>query len=334
MKIGRIALNSHLILAPMQNVSSAPYRRFCRIVSDKVGLVIVPMLYTKRLEKNPSSVELELYRIKEERPIGVQLIGSNIEALKKSIEFLECYEFDLLDLNAGCPSKRALQANEGGYLMNDLETLRQLIQTALKYSSRPVSLKIRTGFEKPVDIDEFISIVDNLGLEFITIHGRTVKDRLNNTKIDLDTIRKIKKNLSIPVIGNGEIVDHDSAKYFLESTSVDGLMIGRGSIGNPEIFNQVDKFLKNGTEISIENDFIKWQNYIKLYEECIDDFLDANNPIEYQKEKFKFTELHRNSIWLTKNIKDSTSIRRTLSGAKNIEQLKCIFKEVIQFYNS
>ncbi|MHA1823082.1 MAG: tRNA-dihydrouridine synthase family protein, partial [Promethearchaeota archaeon] len=175
MKLGRITLNSQLILAPMQNVSSSPYRRFCRRVSDNVGLVIVPMLYTKRLENKPSSVELELYRIKEERPIGVQLIGSSIVSLKKSIEFLESYEFDLLDLNAGCPSKRAIKAKEGGYLMNDLETLRQLIQTALKYSSRPVSLKIRTGFEKPVEIDEFISIIDNLGLEFITIHGRTVK---------------------------------------------------------------------------------------------------------------------------------------------------------------
>src|SRR5665648_327666 len=105
MKLGRIALNSHLILAPMQNVSSGPYRRFCRKVSDNVGLVIVPMLYTKRLEQNPSSVELELYRIEEERPLGVQLIGSSIDSLKKSIEFLESYEFDLLDLNAGCPSK-------------------------------------------------------------------------------------------------------------------------------------------------------------------------------------------------------------------------------------
>jgi len=317
----------------MQNVSSSPYRRFCRRVSDNVGLVIVPMLYTKRLENKPSSVELELYRIKEERPIGVQLIGSSIVSLKKSIEFLESYEFDLLDLNAGCPSKRAIKAKEGGYLMNDLETLRQLIQTALKYSSRPVSLKIRTGFEKPVEIDEFISIIDNLGLEFITIHGRTVKDRFNDTKIDLDTIRKIKKNLSIPVIGNGDLVDQDSAKYFLEHTNVDGLMIGRGSIGNPEIFNQIDKFLKSDTELSIENDIIKWQNHIKLYEDCIDDFLDENSPIKYQKELFKFTELYRNSIWLTKNIKDSTSIRRRISKAKNLNQLKCIFKEVIQFYN-
>ncbi|MHA1374002.1 MAG: tRNA dihydrouridine synthase [Promethearchaeota archaeon] len=333
MKLGRITLNSQLILAPMQNVSSSPYRRFCRRVSDNVGLVIVPMLYTKRLENKPSSVELELYRIKEERPIGVQLIGSSIVSLKKSIEFLESYEFDLLDLNAGCPSKRAIKAKEGGYLMNDLETLRQLIQTALKYSSRPVSLKIRTGFEKPVEIDEFISIIDNLGLEFITIHGRTVKDRFNDTKIDLDTIRKIKKNLSIPVIGNGDLVDQDSAKYFLEHTNVDGLMIGRGSIGNPEIFNQIDKFLKSDTELSIENDIIKWQNHIKLYEDCIDDFLDENSPIKYQKELFKFTELYRNSIWLTKNIKDSTSIRRRISKAKNLNQLKCIFKEVIQFYN-
>ena len=334
MKLGRIALNNHLILAPMQNVSSAPYRRFCRKVSDNVGLVIVPMLYTKRLEKNPSSVELELYRIKEERPIGVQLIGSSMDSLKKSIEFLESYEFDFLDLNAGCPSKRAIKAKEGGYLMSDLETLRQLIQTALKYSSRPVSLKIRTGYEKTVEIDKFINMIDNLGLEFITIHGRTVKDRFKNTKIDLDTIKKIKKNISIPVIGNGDLVDHNSAKHFLEHTNVDGLMIGRGSIGNPEIFTQIDKFLNDGTEISIKNDINKWQHLIKLYEDCIDDFLDENSPIKYEKEIFKFGELYRNSIWLTKNIKESTSIRRNISKAKNLIQLKGIFERIIQSFNS
>jgi tRNA-dihydrouridine synthase B len=334
MRLGRIDVKSDLILAPMQNVTTSPYRRFCRKVSENVGLVIVPMLYIKRLEKNPSSVELELYRIKEERPIGVQLIGSNMDALKKSIEFLETYEFDFLDLNAGCPSKRAIKAQEGGYLLNDLEKLSQLVQTALKFSSHPVSLKIRTGFEKPVDVNEFISLIDNLDLEFITIHGRTVQDRFSDMKIDLDTIRDIKTNISIPVIGNGDLVDYNTAKYFLEYTCVDGLMIGRGSIGNPEIFTQIDKFLQYGIETSIENNIIKWQQFIELYEDCIDNFLDDNSPIKYEKDIFKFSELYRNSIWLTKYIKDSTSIRRNISKAKNLTQLKNTFKNVIQMYNS
>jgi len=334
MKLGRIVLNSQLILAPMQNVSTSPYRRFCRKVSESVGLVIVPMLYTKRLEKNPSSVELDLYKLKDERPIGVQLIGTSMEALRNSIDFLESYEFDVVDLNAGCPSKRAIKAKEGGYLMYDLDSLDKLIQTAIKFSSRPVSLKIRTGFEKVVDIDKLVSIIENSGLEFLTIHGRTVKDRFNDTKIDLDTIRTIKSKLSIPIVGNGDLIDHKSAKKFLEQTNVDSLMIGRGSIGNPEIFNQIDKFLKTGTEILIENDILKWQNLVRLYEDCIEEFLDESNPIKYEKDIFKFTELYRNSIWLTKNIKDSSNIRRKISKAKQLEQLKHIFREIFQIYSS
>ncbi|MBA7711171.1 tRNA-dihydrouridine(20/20a) synthase [subsurface metagenome] len=133
MKLGTLNLKNRYILAPMLNVTTAPYRRFCRKFQE-IGLVSVPMLYTKKIGKDPKSIERNLYKIEQEKPISIQIIGSNTESLKKTIDFLESYKYDVLDLNAGCPSKRAIKAKEGGFLMKNLDSLKSLIKIAVKYS--------------------------------------------------------------------------------------------------------------------------------------------------------------------------------------------------------
>ncbi|MBY9012029.1 MAG: tRNA-dihydrouridine synthase family protein, partial [Candidatus Lokiarchaeota archaeon] len=301
MKLGTLLLANNLILAPMLQVSTGPFRRFCRMFGD-IGLVSVPMLYTKRVEKSPNTVLRDLHKIEEEKPISLQLIGSDLNALRSSIDFLESYKFDVLDINAGCPSKRAIKAQEGGYLLKDLGKLKNLIKVAVKYSSRPVSLKVRLGFDNLNDIDKLVSIVNDSGIEFLTVHGRTVRDRFNDGKRNLESIKKIKSLLKIPVIGNGNIFNQKIAREFLEFTNVDALMIGRGSMGNPEIFNQIDQYLKKGVEYIIESNAKKMKEYIKLYERCINEYLDETFEIPYSVEKYKFMELRRNLIWLSKNI--------------------------------
>ena len=116
----------NLCLAPLQNITSASYRNFCRSFHD-IKLVCVPMLYMRQIENNPKSIHEELYKIENERPVSIQLIGNDIEALKKSIEYLESYNFDILDINAGCPSRRAINSQSGGYLINDLDLLKKLL---------------------------------------------------------------------------------------------------------------------------------------------------------------------------------------------------------------
>ena len=193
MKLGPISLKNNLVLAPLQNVTTAPYRRFCRLFFD-IGLVCVPMLYTKRLMNSPKSLERELVKIEQERPISIQLIGSDIEALRKAIEYLESYEIDVIDINAGCPSKRAVQAREGGFLLKDLPKLENLLQIALKYSSRPVSLKTRLGFDNSGKIDDLAKIVNNSNINFLTIHARTVEDRFGNDTLNLDALKRLRIN--------------------------------------------------------------------------------------------------------------------------------------------
>ncbi len=310
------------MLAPMQNVTTAPYRRFCRYFYP-IGLVSVPMIYAKRIASNPKSVQLPLMKIKEEKPISIQIIGEDAEALKKALDHLESYSYDILDINAGCPSKRALKAGYGGFLLKNLDKLKKIVETALKYSSVPVSLKIRTGFEEPLNVEEFCGFINDLDIEFLTVHGRTVKHRFERENLDLETIKKLKERLNLPIVGNGDIFNGKMARYYLEHVKVDALMIGRASMGNPAIFEQVDQFLKTGNWIPHENGLKLMQKNLELYEKIIDQFLE-NIELPYNKESFKFIELKRNSIWLTKDIENSTNIRMALSNTKNLHQLRSV----------
>ncbi|MFX0137682.1 MAG: tRNA dihydrouridine synthase [Candidatus Hodarchaeota archaeon] len=329
MKLGTLNLANRYILAPMLNVTTAPYRRFCRKF-QKIGLVSVPMLYTKKIEKEPKSIRRDLFKIEDERPISIQVIGSNPEALKKSIDVLESYKFDVLDINAGCPSKRAIKAEEGGYLMKNLKKLNALIKTAIKYSTKPISLKIRTGFEKPVNIEELTQIINNSGIDFLIVHARTVLSKFNEETLDLVTVKSLKKKLKIPVVGNGDIINPISAKNFIDYTGVDAFMIGRESIGNPEIFNQIHEYLVNNKIVSFKNNKEIMKNNVELYENTIDEFLNGiSHPIG--NNHIKFIELKRNAIWLTKNIDNSKIIRNLISITKDLKYLK---EALSNYFNS
>ncbi|MEJ2295629.1 MAG: tRNA-dihydrouridine synthase family protein [Candidatus Lokiarchaeota archaeon] len=322
MKIRTIKLKNNLLLAPMQNVTTAPYRRFFRKLNP-IGLVCVPMIYTKRVEENPNSILFDLYKIEEERPISVQLIGGDVSSLKISIDFLSSYNYDILDINAGCPSKRAIKANEGGFLLKDLKSLKRILETAIKFSSRPVSVKIRSGYSSSEELQNIIRIIEPSGVDLVTIHSRTVKDRFNDSKFDIESLKFLKENTSIPVIGNGDINTPYRAKEVIDYTKVDGLMIGRASMGNPKIFTQIASFLDHEIGVPIDKSLIIMQDYLVLYEEIIDEINYTNLYSDQNTiEQLKFTELRRNAIWLTKFISNSKIMRVKISKSKSLKDLK------------
>lgn len=325
MRLGTLHLENNLLLAPMQEVTTAPYRRFCRKFQD-IGLVCVPMIYTKRVTKNPDKVSPDLHRIEEEAPVSIQLIGSDLDALKLTILFLESYKFSAIDLNAGCPSRRAFSSQEGAYLLKNFKFLKKLLNTALKYTSRPISLKIRTGINDKINIHDFSTLINNSDIEYLTIHGRTVKDKYDDSKLDLDTIKELKNRVNIPVVGNGNIDNPLIAKRFLDYTNVDAIMIGRASMGNPKIFSQINAFLKTGRLIPFQNNKDNMRKYLEVYEECVEEFIKDNFSISYSIEKYKFKELKRNAIWLTKNVEHSNEIRQKLSRTRDLAHLKHVLK--------
>ena len=330
MRLGKLNLKNNLILAPMQNVTTGPYRRFCRKFHE-IGLVCVPMFYSKGIANNPELLEYELHEIEKERPISIQLIGSEPESIRKSIEYLESYKFDVLDINAGCPSKRAINSFQGGYLLKDLSKLEEVLNVAVKFSSNPVSLKTRIGFKNQFDLGVFQKIINNSGIEFLTIHARTVKKRLDSSSLNLDVLKKLKELISIPIVGNGDITNPKFAKFFLDYTKVDAIMIGRGSMGNPEIFYQIHEYLTKGNEIPFKNNLKLMDEYVRIYKKVLDDYVNGIE-LNFAIDEYKFIELKRNSIWLTKEIKCSTEIRRKISKAKNLKHLFNLISSILTTY--
>jgi nifR3 family TIM-barrel protein len=328
MNLGSLSLKNNLVLAPLLNVTTAPYRNFYRKFHD-IGLVCVPMLYVKRIANNPISIRNDLEKIEKERPVSVQLIGNDLEAFKTSIINMESYKFDVLDINAGCPSKRAINSKKGGYLLKDLDHLKKILNIAVKYSSKLVSLKTRVGFSNSKSVKEIGKVVNDSGIDFLTIHARTVKNRFDNTKLDLEAVKQLKKIIDIPLIGNGDINNPITAKKFIDYTNVDAIMIGRGSTGNPMIFSQILQYLKNGSYKVFNNTKYLMEKHVELYEKAIDNYLIDTN-LNYTHDEFKFAELKRNSIWLTKNLENSTTFRSKLSRTKTLKQLKAVLNNFFE----
>ncbi len=325
MRLSSITLKNNLFLAPMLNVSTSPFRRFCRNYFD-IGLVSIPMLYTKRIVKSPKTIQHILEFIKDENPISLQLISSKSEELKEAILYLNSYDFDVLDINAGCPSKRAIKAKEGGYLMKDLNTLSQLVDTAIKYSDKPVSIKMRNGFDNSLNIRSFSNMINDSALEYITIHARLIKDGFKRNTVNLDLIKAIKETTDVPIVGNGDISDATKAKEFMEETKVDGIMVGRHAMGNPEIFLNIDGYLRSGKLKNFTNDFKLFFRHTKDFKDILNEYLQKfkDSPhiqFPFSIEDYKFQELKRNIIWLTKGLNKSTELRIAISNCKNLTHL-------------
>ena len=320
MKIENLQLKNNLFLAPLQNITTGPYRRFCRHYST-IGMVYVPMIYMLRVVNSFESVKEELVKIEEEKPISIQLIGNNKETLIQSIDILESYQYDMLDINAGCPSRRAISSQRGGYLMGHLDELQTIINTAAKYSSKPVSLKIRTGLYNTTDINKLSTIINDSGISLLIVHARTVKERFEEGTLDLEFVRTIKDKVDIPVIGDGDIWDGKSAESFSKCTGVDGLMIGRATKGDPEVIKRIETYLKTGKKVTPNKNMESFKHYVHVYEKIIDNYLKDTHIIE-NKPDFKYSELFRNVIWLTKDLPHSSALRRRLSKCKTLSQIK------------
>jgi tRNA-dihydrouridine synthase len=207
--------------------------------------------------------------------------------------------------------------------------LKNILSVAVKYSSKPVSLKTRIGFSHS-DINflkQLAQIINTSGICFATIHARLIKDRLSDSKLDLKGLKYLKELSEIPIIGNGDIANPQAAGMMMDFAKVDAIMIGRGSMGYPEIFSHIHEYLSNKIEILHQNNLILMKKYTELYEKYIDQFLEGVT-LNYFHNEYKFVELKRNAIWLTKDIKNSTFLRRELSNAKNLKQLKNILQNI------
>jgi len=243
LKVGNVILENNLILAPMAGVTDRPFRIICK--KFEAGLVCTEMASSRAIAHNDEKTKKLLNVQGEKKPISVQIFGSDVESMKISASFVSTFA-DIIDINMGCPAPKIIKNGDGSKLLLNLDLASKIISEVVKTANIPVTVKIRKGWdEENIVAVEIAKIAEECGASMITIHGRTRQEYYSG-KSDLNIIKKVKENVKIPVIGNGDIVDEISAKKMFETTGVDGIMIGRGAIGNPWIFRNLIKYFKTG----------------------------------------------------------------------------------------
>ena len=229
LKIGNVELENNIILAPMAGITDLPFRIICK--NFGVGLVCTEMASSKAIFYGDEKTKKLLDITGEKRPISAQIFGSDIESMKVSAEYVSTFA-DILDINMGCPAPN-VKNGDGSKLLLNLELVENIVKEVVKVSKIPVTVKIRMGWDSEnIVAVEVAKIIENAGASAITIHGRTRQDFFSG-KCNLDIIKKVKENVKIPVIGNGDIIDVETARKMFEYTNVDGIMIGRGALRKP-----------------------------------------------------------------------------------------------------
>ena len=240
LKIGNVTLDNPLVLAPMAGVTDLPFRLLCK--EQGVGLICMEMISAKAVLYNNKNTEQLLKIDERECPVSMQLFGSEPEIVSGIAARLEERPFAFLDINMGCPVPKVVNNHEGSALMKNPKLAAEIVRQTVKAISKPVTVKIRKGFDDDnINAVEMAKYLEDAGASAIAVHGRT-RAQYYSGEADWDIIRQVKEAVTIPVIGNGDIVDGASARKMLDDTGCDGIMIGRACRGNPWIFSQVKTY--------------------------------------------------------------------------------------------
>ena len=320
MKIGNIELKNNLILAPMAGVTDLPFRRICEEFNP--GLVYTEMISSKGLFYNDHKTGRILNTTGETVPVSCQIFGSDLDTMAFATRLLnEKYKIQILDINMGCPVPKVVKNGEGSRLLQDLDKAEEVMKTVVENSKVPVTIKMRTGWDK----EHFVAAdlakrAERVGISAIAIHGRA-RSEFYSGKADLEKIKEVKKAVNIPVIGNGDIVDEESAKYMLDVTGVDAIMIGRGAFGNPWIFERINHYLKTGEKLPAVTNQEKLRVIIK----------HINLATEIKGNLVGVKEMRKHLAWYTKNLKNSSEFRNSIN---KIEDKKELLEKVNEYFKS
>ena len=307
LRIGNVELENNLILAPMAGVTNRPFRMICKEFG--AGMVCTEMASARAMFHNDLKTKRLLNTDGEKRPISMQIFGSDEESMAYAAEHVSEIA-DIVDINMGCPAPKVVKNGDGSKLLLDLEKAESILKTVIQHSKVPVTLKIRKGWDKEnIVAVEIAKIAEAVGISAITIHGRT-RSEFYTGKADLDIIKQVKESVHIPVIGNGDVVDGESAKRMFEYTGVDGIMIGRGTFGRPWIFREIMEYLETGKKMAEPTNDEKLAIIKKHIELAVE-----------EKGEIAVKELRKHIAWYTKNLKNSSEFRNSINKIETKEDL-------------
>ncbi len=318
-KIGSLVFNNFpLLLAPMEDVSDPPFRALCKQFG--ADLMFTEFISSEGLIRNAgkSTQKLDIYD--EERPIGIQIFGADLNAMIKAAEIAENAHPELIDINFGCPVKKVVRKNAGAAILKDLDKMLLLASEIVKRVACPVTVKTRLGWDQnSVRIVEVAERLQDCGIKAITIHART-RSQMYKGEADWDWIKRVKDNprLKIPVFGNGDITNPQKAAEYKNKYAPDGIMIGRASIGHPWIFKQIKHYFTTGELLSEPS----LNERIAVCKEHL------NRSLEWKGEKLGVLEMRRHYANYFKGYKHIKPFRNRLVTTDNPEQVFAILNEL------
>ena len=310
-KIGNVEIKNQVVLAPMAGISNTSYRKVIKEMG--AGLIYAEMVSDKAITYGNEKT-FDLLKMDDmERPITQQIFGSDVESFVEAAKIVEkTMKPDIIDINMGCPvPKVAIKNQAGSALLKNPDKIYEIVKAVVEAVSVPVTVKIRSGWdEKSINASEVAKVIEQAGASAITIHART-RSQGYSGKADWDIIKKVKEIVTIPVIGNGDVTSPYKAKEMLEKTLCDGVMIGRGVLGNPWLIKECVDYLDNGTiprEITIEEKIAMMKRHYKLL-------------LEDKNEKLALLEIRTHIIWYLKGLRKSKEMKTKICSCKTSEEI-------------
>lgn len=312
MRIGNVTLDNNIILAPMAGVTDLPFRLLCK--EQGAGLLCMEMVSAKAIYYNNKNTESLMEIDERERPVSLQLFGSDADIMSEMAKKIEEKPFDILDINMGCPVPKVAGNGEGSALMKKPELVREIVSKVVKATCKPVTVKIRKGFDEScVNAVEIAKIIEDCGAAAVAVHGRT-REQYYSGRADWDIIRQVKEAVSIPVIGNGDVTGPESAKKMLEETGVDGIMIGRAARGNPWIFGQIKEYLETG--------ILPQKPELSEVREMM--LRHARMQLECKGEYTGIREMRKHVAWYTAGYPNSAKLRAKINEVETYQELEAL----------